>query len=467
LLISRSAVVALLSLNAAQNALTDSVRFDIRVVLVTLVLAFLTSITAHLWPVLRFFGKNLAQEVADAGHRTAGSHRGRRARHALLVTQTALSFVLIVCGGLLLSAFVRLSTIRPGYDAANVLMLRLRFVESAYPTVPARTGFIENVIERIQQIPGVVVAGTVNNPLTVGNHFVTLVRLEDKPTPDGQPRTVEFRRVSPGYFNALQIRQVSGRPFSDSDGNEAPQVAIINRSFADRFWTGENVLGKRIQRNGGTNTWSTVVGVVDDVRDYDLNAPPQPTIYIPFAQNNAANAPAAIAIRTTGDPLSFAAAIRQAIHGIDPLQAVDRMTPLDRFMAESIGPQAFRSALVLAFAMLGLVLTSIGIYGITARSVQERTDEFGIRVALGATRREIWRIAVLQSLNPVGIGMLVGAVLSAGAVEFMTRVLPGTTVTNSVISVPLVVPIVALVAAGWPAYAAANLKPLQALQSKN
>ena len=137
-------------------------------------------------------------------------------------------------------------------------------------------------------------------------------------------------------------------------------------------------------------------------------------------------------------------------------------------MAESIGPQAFRSALVLAFAVLGLVLTSIGIYGITARSVQERTDEFGIRIALGATRPEIWKIAILQSLNPVAIGMLAGAAFSTAAVAFMTRVLPGTVLTNSVISIPLlVVPVVALVAAGWPAYSATNLNPLDAIQSKN
>ena len=467
LVISRAALLVLLPPGQADSFVPHGIQFDGRVTMFTLLLAFATSLAAHLWPVIRFSGKNLPVDLAEASHRTIGSKRGGRARHLLLATQTALSLVLLVSGGLLLSAFLRLATNSPGYDPGNVLMLRLRFVESAYPTVSARATFMQSMLDRIEQVPGVVAAGTVNSPLTVGNHYVTLVQIEGKPAPDGQPYTVEFRRVSPGYFKALRIRQQRGRSFSPTDGSDAPSVAVINRAFAERFWPGEDAVSKRIQRNGA-NSLTTVVGIVDDVRDYDLNVAPQPTMYLPFAQNNAAVAPAAIAVRTTGDPLRSAAAVRAAIYAVDPREPVDRVVPLVDFLAETIGPQGFRSTLVLAFAILGLTLTSIGTYGITTRSVQERTDEFGIRVALGATRHEIWRIAMSQSLKPVGIGLMLGVGLSVVAVVLLSRVLTGMFVTALIVWVPiLTVIIVALVAAGWPAYAATNLNPLQAIHSRN
>jgi predicted permease len=324
------------------------------------------------------------------------------------------------------------------------------------------------MLDRLRAVPGVVAAATTLNAFVPGFAFQTLVHVEGRPTPDGQPHTVLFRRVSAGYFDTLRIRRVSGRDFAPGDGADAPGVAIVSRVFADRFWPGENAIGRRLRRNAAAANMLTVVGVVDDVADAGIAQPVQPTLYVPYSQGNPGQFPVALVVRTAGDPLASAAAVRAAVLSVDAAQPIDRVTTLERFMADSLGPQRFRATLLLVLAGLGLVLASVGIYGITARSVEERRREMAVRLALGAAPGAVWRLVVGHALVAVLVGMAAGGAGAAAASSLLVSWLPGLDIADPWAALVAVagLAVSAVLAAAWPAWRAAGVSPALPLRGE-
>jgi predicted permease len=404
--------------------------------------------------------------LGEGSQRAAGSRTDRRVRRALLVVQTALCLALLVAGGVLLRSFERLAGVSPGFDPDHVLTAQLRLPASAYATGEARAQAVQRILDSVRAVPGVVAASTTMNLFQPGFAFQTVFDVEHKPTPDGQQHTSHFRRVSPDYFKVMRIREFSGRTFTDADTAASPLVVVVSRQLAARHWPGEDPLGRRIRR-GSQGQWATVVGVVDDVSDVGLQQPAEGTLYQAYAQNNPATVPIGLVIRTTPDPLSLVGAVRAAVFSVDHELPIHRIGTLESFLSDSLKPQRFRAAVLGMLAGLGLLLAAVGIYGVTARGVAERTREFGVRVALGSQGRGIVALVVAQALGAVGIGALAG-----GAAGFWLSALLGRVLTNvaepdmaTAVVAAAVLVCIAAVAAALPALRVLTLDPVAALRA--
>jgi predicted lysophospholipase L1 biosynthesis ABC-type transport system permease subunit len=255
--------------------------------------------------------------------------------------------------------------------------------------------------------------------------------------------------------------------FDDRDGQGALATAVISASFAERFWPGEDPIGKRVLRGANANP-ATVIGIVGDVRDVTLSRAPEPLIYIAHAQSAVNPAPVSLVVRTAGDPLALTNAIRAAVFSVDPAQPIDHVTTVERFLADSLGPQRFRSALLLVLAGIGVTLAAIGVYGVTSRAVQERTQELGVRLALGASHAAVVRTVARQTLQPVVVGLVAGVALSAAAAIALLRALPDLAAGDTWTSVPalVILALTAIVAVLVPARHAASLDPVIALRAQ-
>jgi putative ABC transport system permease protein len=457
---------ALLALDPAIALTFGVVELDWRVQLATAAMTLTVALTSGILPLLRELRGDLARGIADGNRRAAGSRRDHRTRSWLVGGECALAVVLLACGALLLSGFNRASQLDPGFDPRSVLGAQLRLSASAYPTEVARASLIARVLDQVRAVPGVESAGATLNRFVPGFSFVTAVHVEAQPTPDGEAHTVQFRRASPGYFDTLRIPMLRGRDFLDSDGIDQPWVAVVSRQFADQHWPGDDALGRRIRR--GTNPrWYTVVGVVGDVSDVGFSQPPAPTVYISFNQNNVAITPVSLVVRTNGDPLAVVPAVRAAVFSADPAQPIDSVTTLEQFLGDSLGPQRFRSLLLLVLGGIGLTLAGLGVYGVTARSVEERSRELGVRQALGASPAALLRLVVGQALRVVAIGLVTGGALAAAAAGVLLNTLPNLEQAEGWWALPAVTLLaaVAAVAAAVPARRALTMSPTEAFRA--
>lgn len=464
LLAGRWMLPALLSLDPALALRLSAVQVDWRVQSAIALLALIIAATSSMLPLIRVMRGDLLASVANTSRRAIGSRGDQRLRQALVGLQTAMAVVLTICGALLLSGFDRASRIDPGFEPSGVLGAQMRIAASAYPTEPARAALIAQVVDRIRALPGVISAGATLNPFIPNFFFQTTVQIEGQPSPDGQPHTVQFRRATPQYFRTMGIPILRGRDFEDSDGTTAPQVAMVSQSFADRFWPGEDPIGRRVTRGGRL---LTVIGIVGDVRDVSIGQPPGPTIYIAYFQQNVAVTPVSLVVRANGDPLALAGAVRSAVMSVDPAQPIDHITTVDRFLSDSLGPQRFRGALLIVLALIGVALAAIGVYGVTARSVQERTQELGVRMALGATHAAVVRAMIWQAMRAVIGGLAAGGLLAALAASLLLRALPDLSRTDAWTAAPAIalLALTAVLAATIPARRAAALEPVIALRA--
>ena len=467
LLLARAAVPALLALSPDSRNTLGSVAIDWRVQAFTIALALVAALLAGALPSWRVLQADAIGILAEGSRRAAGSRTDRRLRRALLVLQTALCLALLIAGGVLLRSFERLARVSPGFDADHVLTAQLRLPAAAYGTLEQRARVVHRILESIRAIPGVTAASTTQNLFQPGFAFQTVFDVEHKPTPDGQQHTSHFRRVSPDYFKVMRIRERAGRTFTEHDTAAAPLVVVVSQQLVDRHWPGDTPIGRRIRR-GSQGQWATVIGVVDDVSDVGLQQAPEGTLYAPYAQNNPVTAPIGFVIRTAPEPSSVISAVRAAVFAVDPELPIHRIGTLESFLADSLKPQRFRATVLMLLAGLGLVLAGVGIYGVTARGVIERTREFGVRVALGSEPRDIVAMVVVQALQSVAVGAVVGVGaglwLSALLGRVLTNVVDADAVTGMAAAAVLVG--TATLAAVVPAIAVLRLDPVEALRAE-
>jgi predicted permease len=331
--------------------------------------------------------------------------------------------LLLATGALVVQALLRAADNAPGFDPGGMLTAQVRLTEAMLPTDADRTTFVRRMLEEVRATPGVIDAGITLNPFVANGGITTIVRIQDYPRPDGTGYSMQFRRVSTGYFEAMRIRVLDGRTFDDRDVAGTAPVAVISRAVARRFWGDASPIGRRIRR-GAPNVWQTVVGVVDDVRDVGLDLEPAPTVYTAYYQANAVNFPVALVVRTAGDPATWEPAIKRAVWNVDASLPLANVRTMGNFLDDTLGRRRFRAALVTVFGVIGALLATIGIYGVTARSVAERTREVGIRIALGGDTRGVWVTMAGASMRAVAAGALAGAVLSALAARGLSALLP-------------------------------------------
>ncbi len=406
-LVAWLAVPALLSIDPTIARTLGSVSIDWRVEAFSAALAILTAVAAAAIPTIRAMRGDISTLVSAVGVRTTGVPGQVRARRLLVSTEVALCVALLMAGGVLIQGLRDLSARSPGYDPSGVMTAQIRLPEAVYKTPAQRAIVVQSMLDGVRAIPGVSSAAITQNAFVPGFSYQTLIHIKERPTEDGQPHTVQFRRVSPGYFETMQIRLLQGRAFVDSDVAEGQQVAVVSRRFADRLFPGLDPIGRIVTRTGA-NPPLTIVGIADDVADVSVTQPPEAALYLPWAQNNNFGVPVAFVIRTDGDPASLLPAVREAVRAIDASLPLRKAQPLTVFVQESSAPERFRTVVMGLVASLGLLLAMVGISGVTARGVVDRTREFAVRLALGSGPAAVVRLVVVQSMRDLGIGVIAG-----------------------------------------------------------
>jgi putative ABC transport system permease protein len=460
LLLAASALPLLLTLDSTTASNLGTVTLDPLVILVAIAIASAIVVVSRLMPSLRRSGGDAARHLGGT-RGGVGSVASRRTQRVMLMLQTGVAIVLVIGGGFLLKHYFSVARVDAGFEPRGLYGAQMRLGPPAYPTPQSRADFVRRAIDRLQQVPGVAGAATTLNLFTPGIYFITLVQIDGRPTSDGQPHSVQFRRVSPSYFRTAGIPLVTGRLFDDGDVFEKPRIAVVSRRFADEYWPGDDAVGRTLTRSGNT---VTVVGVVGDVRDISLAQAPQPTMYVPFGQDLPPNVPTSFVIRAA-DRGFDADAVRAAVRSVDPLQPLDQLVPLDAWLGNTIGPERLRTALLVFLSGIGLLVAIVGVYGLTARAVGERRREVGVRLALGASHREIWRMLMLDTVGAAAVGLLAGGALAFPAARALQTFLPG--LTADAITPALALAILGscvVVAAAAPARRALAVQPTEALR---
>ena len=398
------------------TARTGEVSIDVSVLLFTLLISVLTGILFGTLPALGT-RVNVVSALKQGSNQAGDGTGRRRMQSALIVAQVAVSVVLLVGAGLLLTSFYRLQRVDAGYRSEGVLSAQVYGNFSRYGNINALRRLYLPILDRLDGQPGIVSAAITNAvPLSGAAPGTTRFEVEGRPTDDPNLRpTTDVRVASDRYFETIGIPLVSGRVFNRFDTQESLPVAVINSAMA-RYWQGQNPLGTRISTN--RKTWFTVVGIVGDVRQFGLAVPTVAQIYIPLSQSPF-NFAGQVLLRTAGDPARLEGTLRRTVHDVDPNQPVESVRTLDDLRAEALAAPRLTATLLAIFAGLALVMTLAGIGGVIATSVTARTREFGVRMALGAGRETVLAMVVRQGVTLVAIGLAIGL---AGALA-LSRVL--------------------------------------------
>jgi putative ABC transport system permease protein len=451
---------------------------DWRVAGFTIGVAAITAVLFGLFPALSFSNPDLASTLKEGG-RTGGGAMGRRARSFLVITEVALALVLVTGATLLIRTFSGLRSVNPGLNPHNVLVLETSLGGGAYDTTAKVDQFVRQLTPRLEALPSVqAAASAVMLPLN-GNDVDLPFNIAGRPAPKGgYDGDEQWCSVSAHYFQALQIPLLRGRVFTESDSGGAPAVAIINQAMAKKYWKGQDPVGQVIVIGRGLGPQfddppRQVVGIVGTVRETGLDAVEEGVMYVPQGQvaegiTKLANGliPLGWAIRTAGDPLALRAAAEREIRAVDAAMTPAHVRTMDQMIAESLSRQNFNALLLTIFAAIALLLAAIGIYGLMSYSVEQRMQEIGIRVALGASRADVLRLMVLQGMKLAGIGIVLGLGAAYGATRLLASLLFGVKSSDpsTYAAVALVVSIIAAIASTVPARRAAGIAASVALR---
>lgn len=452
----------------ANIAHSKTVALDLRVLGFTFGVSVLTGLIFGLAPAIQTAKFNLNDTLKEGGRDSATGSRGNHIRSALIVAEVAISLVLLIGAGLLINSFLRLRNIDPGFNSDNLLTMKIVLPEPKYREQQKRSAFYTDVINRIESLPGVKSAAvTTNLPLYRQGNSIGIT-IEGRPTPPpGQEIIIATRVVSPKFFETMGIRLLRGRTLTDQDTVNTPRVVVISEGMAKRYWPNEDPIGKRL--TGGNaqrpEDWTQIVGVVNDVRQFQLDAEPKPQMYLSHQQAGFF-APRDLVVKTEVDPAGLAASVRRSVWEVDKDQPVSNISTMGEILAESIARQRFSMLLLAVFAGLAMVLSAVGIYGVMSYSVTQRRNEIGIRMALGAQRLDVLRLTIGHGLKLVLFGVAIGLAGAVAITRIMSTLLYGVTATDpftfGVISVLLVA--VAGVASYIPAHRATKVDPLTALR---
>jgi predicted permease len=468
LVLALVAVGALRIAAPAEIPRLEDVRLDGRVLAFTLVVSTLSGMLVGLAPALRASRADPNAVLKEGGRSevgTSGFGLGHgRLRAALIVAEVALSLVLLVGAGLLVRSYQRITDASPGFDPRGVLSLRTTLPFAKYKTPELVSAFYRQLEQRVRALPGVEHVGA-NYALPLSSVALAWEPIGVEgyvPKSESEALIISSSGyVSADYFRALGVPLVRGRFFGEHDTRESPPVAIVNEQLAARFWPGQDPIGKRL-RKGDDGPWRTVVGVVSDTKEYAAAGEPAITTYFPVEQFNIPSR--FLVVRAAGDPAALTAAVTREIHAIDPDLPLYDVSPMETRLRDSLARRRFSTALLATFAVVALVLAAIGIYGVIAYWVDQRTREIGIRVALGAARHDIIALVLRQALLTVSIGIALGLVAAAALTRVMASQLFGVSTIDAVTfgAIPALLAAIALVASYLPTRRALRVEPMEA-----
>jgi predicted permease len=444
------------------------ITLDLRVIGFTFATALVTGLIFGLVPALQISRSGLSQTLKDGG-RAASSGVGRAVRRTLVVVQVALALVLLTSAGLMVQSFLRLQRVDIGFDPSRLLTLEVTLAGQAYAQPAASADFFTRTIERVRALPGVDGASLVTDLFLSATPNSAGIQIDGRPlfTP-AEIVEVPFDSVASGYFSTMGIPMREGRDFNTGDTADALAVAVINETMAKRFWPGESPLGRRFTFGSPTDTnpgWLTIVGVVGDTRRVGYDAPIRPETYLPMAQQSSRRM--LIVVRSTQDPVALATSIRGVVASIDPAQPVHHVATVEQLLGQLTAERRLNTLLFALFAIVAALLAAAGIYGVIAYSVEQRTRELGVRLALGARPREVFGLVLKEGLVLALAGVVFGVAAAVGATRVMRSLLYDTSATDpgtyAVMATSAL--LVALVACLVPALRATRVDPLTALRA--
>ena len=448
----------------------DNMRVDSAVVWATLLIAAAAAGVLGLSTAFANSRADWNEVLKEGSGRLAGGLRVGRARAILAASQIVLALVLLAGAGSLIADFRRLMNVYQAFEPGRLLKLNVAMSGTLTPDNAQMISYFERLLAGIRAMPGVQAAGVSTNvpASNVENRRVDYV-VEGRPAPKpGDMHAADVMTVSPGFLESLRVGVLEGRALSDRDGPESQRVVAVSRSFARREWSGGGAVGHRLRlaRPGSPDTWLTIVGVVGDYKQNWWEAQPREVIYLPFAQAPQRNM--RLLARTSVDPLTLANAVRTLAATIDPDTPLANVQTLDTEVVDAMGPIQIIASLTSVFGTLALALAGIGIYGLLAFGVAQRTREFGMRIALGATPRDLFAVVIAQAVKLTAVGILIGVPLAAGVIRAMGGALFGAaTVSIWMIAGFAAVVLMAAIAAGCvPAMRAMGVDPLEALRSE-
>lgn len=442
------------------------VAVDGRVLTFAIVSTLMAGVVFGLLPSLRASRTDLRDSLTEGGRGGNAGRSGRDMRRWLVSGQIALAVVLLIGSGLLLRTFNALRAVDLGFEPSGVVTMQVNLPISNYSDADAVRAFIEDLELRLSAVPGVTAVGTTNSLPLGGLDGDTDFNIEGRPIPEpGRENVAWIRRVSPDYFDAIGMRLVEGRGFTDADQMESERVVVINETLARRHFGDEEAVGQRINVNDQANTtWRRVVGVAHDVRNFGLRGDTPNAIYFPFAQLSARFVTAVV--RTDGDPAALVAPLRAEASALDPSMALS-LVPMESVVDGALAQDRFVTLLLLLFAGVALALAAIGLYGVVSYDIGRRMHEMGVRVALGANGSQIGRLVVNSSLAVAGIGIVVGVVAAVLLTRVMVGLLYGVSPTDPLTFAIVIVTLgsVALLASTLPAMKAAKVDPVTILKA--
>lgn len=442
------------------------VRVDPRVAMFAAACTLLVGLAFGLLPALTASAPSVGTDLKDGGR---SSTSGRtRARNVLVVAELALALVLLIGAGLLLASFVRLRAVDPGFRTSSLVAVELPVPLSRYDDAGQRR-FYRSLYERLQEVPATAQSAIVF-PMPLRNSAASgRYDIVGKPrTPADQP-IAELSAVSPGYFAAMGIARLKGRDFTALDGHDAPPVAIVNRTFAEREWPGRDPIGEHVVLGGPASdreNWIEVVGVVADSRRATLRAAPVPSLYLPYQQFTLPYM--GVVLRTDAGLDAVAPVVRSVVRDLDPDLPVGEMFTIEQMIDRSTGDSRFRALLVASFALVALALATVGVYGLISYTVNERVPEIGVRLALGASPAQVGRLVVGQGLKLALAGVAIGAAGALAATRLLGSMLFGIEASDPVVYAALTVVLLSIAGlASWlPARRAMSVDPVAALRAE-
>jgi putative ABC transport system permease protein len=439
------------------------VAMDLRVLAFTLAISIASGVLFGLTPALQLSRPDLNTVLRDEGRGSTGNRQRGRARSALVVVQVALATVLLVGAGLLVRSFIRLRTASPGFDARGTLTIETYLPPARYPLTRQRIAFYTEAIRNMQSVPGVQ-AASISTALPVLANHGTPFLFEGQPVvPLGQRPIALIQSISPEYPKTMGIAVVTGRTFTDHDDADAPPVALVNQAVVRQYWGNQNPVGKRLFVGNLPKAFE-VVGVLGDAKNSGLAQAPGAEVYVPYPQ--LASPQLYLSVRTTLDPHSLASALRAQIAAADPDQPLSEIQTMEERLELASASPRFTMLLIAVFSATAFLLAVVGIYGVIAYSVAQRTQELGIRIALGAENRDILRLVIGGGLLLTVVGIAIGLAGSIALTRVMAAMLYETSATDPAIFIgsAVVFLVVAMVAGYLPGRRAARIDPAEAMR---
>jgi putative ABC transport system permease protein len=461
---------------AAKLPRASDIGVDSSVLVFTILVSLCAGILAGLMPALRLSRVNV-NDALKQGSRTSSDAGGTRTRGLLVVSEVALSLMLLIGAGLMIRSLWILRSVDPGLDPHNVLAVDPSIPATAFQQPAQQIAFYRELLDRVRALPGVESVGAIDDlPLEPGGGSNQPIQIEGRPVQAmaDQPE-VAVRLIAPGYLRTMRIPLLRGRDFGDQDTADSPGAVLVSQSLAQRFWPNENPIGRHLTMYFLPEKTREIVGIVGDVKDRGLNtSEPVATLYLPLGQLHAPalaawrSFPLWIVVRTSSQPTAVTSAVTHAIHQLNPELPIAEVTTMEEFVADSLSQQHFNMLLLSVFAGIALLLAAVGIYSVLAYTVRRRVREIGIRMALGARSSDVVRMIVSEGMKPTAVGVAIGIAGALALGRFISSLIfgvkPADLATFTTVSLMLI--IVSLAASVLPAYRATRVEPVKTLREE-